>query len=38
VQITRESINALVDHFPDFVEKKEMFKLMKKLKNVFGIP
>jgi len=37
-KISRESINALVAHFPDLCEKKEIYRLLKKLKAIFGIP
>jgi len=36
-KITRESLNALVHHFPAVCEQKDIFKLLKKLKKVFGI-
>jgi len=36
-KITRESINALVAHFPQIVAQKEIYKLIKKLKKEFGI-
>jgi translation initiation factor 5B len=36
-KISRESIDAIKDLYPEFVNQKEIFKLIKKLKKEFGI-
>jgi len=36
-KITRESLNALVQHFPTICEQREIYKLLKKMKKIFGI-
>jgi len=36
-KISRESLNALITHFPTVCEQKEIYKLLKKMKKIFGI-
>jgi len=36
-KISRESIDALKAHFPEILQQKDVFRLMKRLKKEFGI-